>query len=202
MRIAISGLVSGAALMIVGLVIGAGIVFATTYVYGGPATRTVTETVTTSTNGVVTNAVTTTVTTTARTAATATVTATLVTTLTVYSSSTVYAAQIQVGGVSCKASTITHQEDCALVLTNSGNADTATAGTCSLTYGGGTYSAYFSTAGNSAGPGEPVSINAGTSVNGHCTSSNAAGSATPGTQVAGSIALSNGASVPFSTTAS
>ena len=100
-------------------------------------------------------------------------------------------AQVQASATSCSyAATI---ETCNVVLTNSGNANTDTTGSCSLTYGGKIYSSTVDGGGIVAADG---SLN--------ITCSNQAGSpaAGAGVQITGVIYLSNGRNPPFSVTAS
>ena len=101
-------------------------------------------------------------------------------------------ARVQASVTSC-TSPAANQQDCALVLTNSGNANTTPTGSCSLTYGGHTY------AGTTAVP----VITAGTSVSVTCHTANAAQPvATLGSQITGAVILTNGGNALFSGTAS
>ena len=104
--------------------------------------------------------------------------------------------QIQAEVTSCVADGTTG-EICDVVLTNSGNANTAATISCSLTYDGHTWT------GVTSGPalGE---VAAGNSAWAICTSNGAAGQARAetGSHVTGSVLLRNGSNVPFSATAS
>ena len=109
-------------------------------------------------------------------------------------------AQVQASVTSCVASTVATQEDCTLVLTNSGNAATSTTTACSLTYKGATYSGFVSAAGNSAGPGASIALPVGTTA-AHCTSAGAPAAAGAGVQVTGTVVLTNGGNALFAATA-
>jgi len=91
-------------------------------------------------------------------------------------------------------------EVCTLILTNSGNANTATTGSCQLSYGGAAKS------GESSNVNPPVAavvqaVNAGTPVTTYCMALTglAAGA---GAQVTGSLVLANGGNALFSASAS
>jgi len=92
-------------------------------------------------------------------------------------------------------------EVCTLILTNSGNANTQTSGSCQLTYGGG------AKAGESSNVNPPVSavvqtITAGTtSTTSYCMALTGA-AAGAGVQVTGSVVLANGGNALFAATAS
>ena len=86
-------------------------------------------------------------------------------------------------------------ETCALVLTNSGNANTATTGSCSLTYGGHTWVGVIGVA----------TLTAGASNNALACDAHGAATqvgATSGSQVTGAVILANGGNALFSGTAS
>jgi len=90
-------------------------------------------------------------------------------------------------------------EVCTLILVNSGNANTATTGSCSLSYKGTTNS------GESSGVNPPVApvaqaVNSGATVTVYCMGLTGA-AAGAGTQITGSVILSNGANTLFSATA-
>jgi flagellin-like protein len=82
-------------------------------------------------------------------------------------------------------------EVCTIVLTNSGNANTAATTSCSLTYGGATHTGTFS---------NTNSIVSGTPITGTCTDTGAGAAA--GSQVTGAVILNNGGNALFSATAS
>jgi len=109
-------------------------------------------------------------------------------------------AQVQASVTSCVASTVANQEDCTLILTNSGNAATSTTTACSLTFKGATYSGYVSVAGNAA-VGASIAVPVG-STSAHCTSAGAPAAAGAGVQVTGSVVLTNGGNALFSAVAS
>ena len=152
--------------MILGVLVGAGLVFGTLYATGSFSSRTVTETVTT----------------------------TSILTITP-SGVFVGTAQVQASVTSCTAAAgPSAPETCELVLTNSGNASVAVTASCSLTFGGHTYSGTTSA--------QPT-IPAGGSASLNCVGPNAAGAfATPGIQVTGAVILANGGNALFSATAS
>ena len=99
-------------------------------------------------------------------------------------------AQVQASVTQCVSVAGPH-EQCTLVLTNSGNANTQTTASCSLTYLGGTSTGTVTNGGTIA-PGTPL-----TGV--LCTS--AGGAAGAGVQVTGSVILANGGNALFSATA-
>jgi hypothetical protein len=174
MRTAMSGEATGAALLIVGLVIGAGLVLVVTYVNGGPTPRTVTVTTTETTILVYT------LTNTFRTTASfVTVTATV---------------------TSCQWSG-TH-EYCEIVLSNTGNSNTATTGNCSMSYGSKTYVGYTGpTLASSVSPGAAQQLISGGSATVYCQASSgeAAGS---GVMVNGTLSMGYGGVALFSGSAS
>ena len=104
-------------------------------------------------------------------------------------------ARVQASVTSCNYNGLTAgAEACQVVLTNSGNANTAATTSCSLTYGGATHVAVWSNTGV---------IASGTPVTGTCSYTVAVGgSATAGSQVTGSIILNNGGNALFSAVAS
>ncbi len=174
MRRKASSQVTGAALLIVGLVAGAGLVFITTYVNGGPSSRTVVETST----------------------LVQTTTSTLVTTLTLYTRSgvTTGTAQIQASAQSCASDGgAPPAEACDVVLTNTGNSAASATASCSISWGGVGHTGVFA----------PTSaVTPGNTLAGTCTAASAAGLANPGLQVTGFVIMSNGANALWSTTAS
>ncbi len=98
-------------------------------------------------------------------------------------------AQVQASVVSCTQAAGPAAIVCTLNLTNSGSANTALTGTCSVTAGG------ITTAGTTA----LTSIIAGTSTTGTCTTGVTA-HLLSGSQATGSVLTTNGASVPFTGT--
>jgi flagellin-like protein len=107
-------------------------------------------------------------------------------------------AQVQASVTSCVASGsgATAQETCNLVLTNSGNANTQATTSCSLTFGGKTVIGVTSGA-------AVTSVPAGSTALAVCTGAQGAGnSAAVGSQVTGSIILTNGGNALFSATGS
>ena len=99
-------------------------------------------------------------------------------------------AQVQASVTSCAYGA--GKETCNLVLTNSGNANTAATASCSLTYGGATHTAVWAVA---------TTIPSGGSLSGTCsyTTVTPAGA---GVQVTGAVILTNGGNALFSATAS
>jgi len=97
-------------------------------------------------------------------------------------------AQVQASVTDCTYTA--PNEVCTLVLTNNGNSNTATTGSCSLTYGGVTYT----------GTTAVGAVNVGSTA-AACT---VAGATDPGAgvQVTGSVILANGGNALFSATAS
>jgi hypothetical protein len=83
-------------------------------------------------------------------------------------------------------------EQCSVVLTNSGGSGTSDLEVCSMTFGGSTHPATFTVISGSL---KPSSSESGT-----CTNSDGA-VARVGSQVTGAVALANGGSAPFSGTA-
>ena len=181
MRRALSGQAMGAALLVVGLAIGAGLVYVTTYVNGVP-TKSVTLTTTQVSTSVTTQTTTETV------------------TETNPFGGSVGVAQVSATVTSCQWSG-TH-EYCEVGLTNSGSIDVATTGACSLDYGGQTYGGYTGPSLAAAvSPGASQQIVVGGSVTGNCQGSSG-GAAVAGVQVTGTISLENGGEALFSGTAS
>jgi len=88
-------------------------------------------------------------------------------------------AQVQASSVACSAT----GKDCALSLINSGNANTATAGECTITYSGATYQGTLTGGG---------SVVAGGSLSVTCTAPVTAPAGVPGGSVTGSVTLTNG----------
>jgi len=109
-------------------------------------------------------------------------------------------ARVQASVTNCSLSTVANQEDCTLILTNTGNAATSTTTACSLTFKGATYSGFVSVAGNAVA-GASIAVPVG-STTAHCTSSGAPASAGAGVQVTGSVILTNGGNALFSAVAS
>jgi len=107
-------------------------------------------------------------------------------------------ARVQASVTNCSWNTA--NEVCTLILVNSGNANTATTGSCSLTYKGATYGGESS---NVNPPVAPVSqaVNSGGSPTVYCMGLTGA-AAGAGTQITGSVILSNGGNALFSGTAS
>ena len=175
---------TGAALLVVGILIGAGLIFTTLYISGNLGSKTVsgTATLTSTLTNTVTNNVINTVT-------------SVVTSIVTVSATTPNGgtAQVQASVTSCVADGTTG-EICNLVLTNSGNANVLPTGSCSLTYGGRTWSGTTAT----------TVLAAGSSGSYACTSNGGTGqgSAVVGSQVTGSVILSNGGNALFSATAS
>jgi len=109
-------------------------------------------------------------------------------------------ARVQASVTQCVASTVANQEDCTLILTNTGNANTQTTASCSMTYKGSTYSGVISAGGN-VGVGVAQPVNAGGTATMHCTTTTAGAAAGPGVQVTGSMILANGGNALFAATA-
>jgi len=101
-------------------------------------------------------------------------------------------AQVQASVTSCTAAAgPVAPETCVVVLTNSGNANTQTTGSCSLTFSGATHTGTTAIG---------TSVPSGSSATVNCV---AAGVFAPaGVQVTGSIILNNGGNALFSATAS
>jgi hypothetical protein len=162
---------SGIALLAMGIVIGVSLVFVTTHLSAGAAPRTVTTTAT----------------------------HILIITQTVSVVQTVSYVHVSATVDSCQWGGT--REYCEVVLSNSGNANTATSGTCSLTYGGQTFSGYTGpTLGSAVSPGAPQQLVPGDSPTVYCQGTGG-GAAGAGVQVEGSVLLTNGDSVVFLTTA-
>ena len=166
-RVAISSRARGALLLIVGLALGAGLVFVSTYVSGGNHTETVTSL--------------------------STITTTTTATVTQTPGGFSVTAQVEASVNECNYNGISGgAEACQVVLTNSGNLSVSTTGSCSLTYGGGTYAGILS-GGGTVAPGSSLTV--------VCASASSTG-AGAGVQVTGSISLSDGGMAVFSGTAS
>ena len=84
-------------------------------------------------------------------------------------------------------------EQCNILLTNSGNANTATTGSCSITFGGTTHAGTIASGGT---------ITAGSTLAGVTCTNTAGGAATAGSQITGSVILTNGGNALFSASAS
>ena len=193
-----SGQVSFAAFLIVGLLIGAGLVSIVNYANGGTTHTVVSDFTEFATTSIVQTVTTTSV---------QTVTSTAFQTVTEIVSQSVSVAQISAMVSSCQHDNATG-EYCTVVLTNTGNANTSTtgsqaaAGACSLTFVGVTHTGYeadtLAHALANADGGE--TIDAGGTATVVC---DAPGSqAPPGAQVTGTILLIDGGEALFSTTAS
>jgi len=103
-------------------------------------------------------------------------------------------ARVQASVTSCVYVAGNTTEACSLVLTNTGNANTHATASCSLTFGGATYS-------GSVNPSGQQTVTAGTSISGKCSATHAGG-AGAGVEVTGSVILANGGNALFSTSAS
>jgi len=102
-------------------------------------------------------------------------------------------AQVQASVTSCVPTTATTgPELCSVILTNSGNANAAVTGVCSLTFGGKSYS----------GTTGAATVSAGSSASVVCSAGSATAYATSGSQITGSVILANGGNALFSATAS
>jgi len=173
MRRGVSSKGIGLTLLVMGLVIGAGLVFTLDYAYDVLTPRTLTTTWTDTSFVVIT-------------------VPGPVTTTTGY-------ANVQASVPSCLWSG--SHEFCEVVLTNSGNLGTATSGNCSLMYGGRIYSGYTGpTQASAASPGAPQQLVPGGTATTYCRASTTA-AAGVGAQVIGSIFLADGASAIFTATA-
>ena len=170
----VKGKSAGLALLVIGLAIGAGLVFTLNYTFDVLTPRTITTTW----------------------VETSFVIITLPATVT---SSTAYA-QISASVTTCQWSG--SDEYCEVGLMNSGEAGTATTGNCSLTYGGKTYAGYTGpTLATAVSPGGPQQLIPGSNRTTYCQASTG-GEAEAGEQVTGSIHLANGGEALFSATAS
>jgi len=171
LRTAVSGRVNGAALLIIGLVVGTGLGYAAFSLNGGTKITTATETTTVTLLG--TNTVT-----------------------TGFGPFTGYA-QISTTVTSCVQVTIRNgtqkDEQCSLVLTNTGNLGVADPTTCTMTFNGLTHNGQFTKDSGSLAP--------NSSEQGTCTNTDDAVAAS-GDQIAGNIPLSDGGIVVFEATAS
>ena len=165
---------AGLAILVIGLAIGAGLVFTLNYTYVVLRPRTITTTWT--------------------------VTSIVVITLPTVITSTMVYPQVQATGTACQWGG--SQEYCQVVLKNSGTLGTATAGNCSLFYGGRSYEGYTGpTAASAVSPGAPQQLIPASSVTAYCqvTNSEAAGA---GVQVTGYVLLADGNDAFFSAIAS
>jgi len=156
--------------LVIGLIIGAGLVFAAFSLNGGSKTVTSTETTT----------------------------LTLLNTYTVTTGTGSYTQVVQISTTvdSCNQVTIQsgtqHDEQCSLVLTNTGNAGVADPTQCTMTFGGATHAAEFTK--------DSGSLAAGSSESGTCTNTdNSVASA--GEQITGNIPLADGGVLVFAATA-
>jgi len=94
-------------------------------------------------------------------------------------------AEVQSSAVACSGA----GKDCSLSLINSGTANTATAGECTISYGGSTYQGTLTGGGN---------VIAGGSLTVTCTAPGTAPAGVPGGSVTGSVTLANGGTDYFS----
>ena len=105
-------------------------------------------------------------------------------------------AQVQASVTQCVPTTVgppaVGPELCSVVLTNSGNANVLVTASCSLTFGGHSYSGSIAT---------PPTVTAGSTASVICSAGGTTAAAT-GSQVTGSIILANGGNALFSATAS
>ena len=169
-----SGKTVGLALLVIGLAIGGGLTFTFSYAYGVLSERTVTVTSTLTSFDIITIP-------------------TIITT-------TVGYAVVQANLTQCQGSG--SGEYCEVVLTNTGSLLTATAGNCSLTYGGQTNGGYTGPTPDSAvSPGVPQQLIPGGTRVTYCVTANV-GAAAPGAQVTGAIFLASGGKAFFSGAAS
>ena len=169
-----SGKSAGLALLVIGLAIGAGLVFTLNYTFDVLTPKTITTT------WVETSFV------------TLTIPAT--------TNSTSSHAQIEAILTSCQRSG--SQEYCEIALTNSGSLVTATSGNCSLTFGGQLHEGYTGPSlATATAPGAPQQLMPEATRSTFCQASNgpAAGA---GTQVTGTILLADGDELGFAGTAS
>src|SRR2546426_6582619 len=158
-----SSQVTGAALILVGLVIGAGLVFLTTYLNGGPPTRTISEISTLSQTITSTQIISEKSTPVAAITLTQTVTTTSTVTVTITTTPFTNSAQVQASVTTCTYTVPTY-ESCVLQVLNSGSA-TATAG-CSITLGGVAYTGTTTTTTNHVQ--ESITVPAGGSTTVYC----------------------------------
>ena len=158
----------GLALLVIGLAIGAGLVFTLNFAYDVLTPRTLTTTWT----------------------------ETSIVVITVPGSfTTAGQAQIEANVTSCGWSG-TH-EYCEVALTNTGNLGTATTGNCSLSYGGHSYPGYTGpTVASSTSPGAPQQLIPGKSPTVYCQASTG-GAAGSSVLVTGKILLADGTSALF-----
>lgn len=162
---------TGVALIVIGMVIGAGVALTVTYAEGGLGART----------SIITR------------------TFTSVSIVTMFTTSQVLYAQITSTAIACKWNG--SQEYCQVTISNSGNLGTATTGLCTLTYGGHAYAGYTGpTLATAVSPGLPQQLIPGGSVGVYCRGSGgeAAGA---GVQILGTFPLANGGQTIFSVNA-
>jgi len=170
----VSGKTTGLALVVIGLAIGAGLVFTLNFAYDVLTPRTITTTWTETSIVVIT------------------VPGTFTTT-------TSYA-QIEANVTSCGWSG--SHEQCEVVLKNFGNLGTATSGNCTLSYAGHAYTGFTGpTQASATSPGAAQQLIPGNSVTSYCQAATG-GAAGTEAQVTGSILLADGVDVEFSGTAS
>jgi len=165
---------AGLAILVIGLVIGAGLFLTLDFTYDVLTPRTITTTWTVTSIVVITLP-------------------TVITTTTVYS-------RVNASATACQWSG--SQEYCQVVLENSGSSGTATTGNCTLSYGGYSYEGHTGpTTASATPPGAPQQLIPGNSVTAYCQSvdGRAAGS---GAQIIGFIPLADGTEASFSATAS
>lgn len=168
-----SGRSVGLALLVIGLAIGAGLVFTLNYTYDVLSPRTYTS-IWTKTSIVV------------------------ITIPGPISTSTGFV-QISASVTSCQWSG--SHEYCEVTLTNSGSLGTATTGNCSLNYGNQTYKGNTGpTLGSASSPGAPQQLISEGSATTYCQAS-VGGAAVAGSQVTGMILLADGGQAIFSGTA-
>jgi hypothetical protein len=164
----------GLAILVIGLAIGAGLVFTINYAYDVLTPRTITTTWT--------------------------LTSFVVITIPGTITSTSSTAQIESGVTSCGWSG--SSEYCEVSLSNTGTLVTATTGNCNMTYEGQTYRGYTGpTPGSASSPGAPQQLIPGKSVTTYCQASNG-GKPVAGTQVTGTVFLADGGEAAFSGVAS
>jgi len=101
-------------------------------------------------------------------------------------------AQVSLGAASCTDGVLGFRTACTLSWTNTGNANTATAGTCSISYGGTTLQGAISAGGGTLASGASGSLT--------CTANAGAGNPAmvAGESASGAVSLTNGGSALFS----
>jgi hypothetical protein len=167
---AAAGRSAALALLVIGLAIGAGLVFTLNYTYDVLTPRTITTTFV--------------------------VTSFVILTMPALNTSTSGFVQIQASTTTCQW-TGSH-EYCEVDLRNSGNLVTATTGNCSMIYRGNTLAGYTGpTLATATAPGGPQQLIPGTTRTAYCQASTG-GAAGAGTQVTGTILLANGGEAIFS----